>query len=135
MALFACCTVTEAISSFKNPHSHKIFCAAELMVWFTLEQSLEGTSKFQMKKEGQFIFIMWTYPYPLAAYDIVKQSQIVEFSPELDSRFEKLKQELAPLHSPVLRVLCLTRWSVRAKSLSSVLDNYTILLSLLHDLT
>ena len=57
-------------------------------------------------------------------------SKLVEFSPKHDSRFEKLKQEFAPMHSHGLRVLCLTRWSVRAESLQSVLDNYTVLLTL-----
>ena len=121
--------------SFKNPHNHDIFCAAE-------EQSLEEPSEFRVKKEEQFILIMWTgHILNLAAYDMVKQSKImkdsldttfgilklVEFSPNNDSRFEKLKQELAPMYSPGLRVLCVTGWSVCAKS---VLDNYTVLLTL-----
>ena len=52
----------------------------------------------------------------MAAHDIVKQSKImkdslditfgisklVEFSPKHDSRFEKPKQELAPMYSPGL---------------------------------
>ena len=104
------------------------------MVWLTLEQSLEEPSKFQMKKEEQFILKMWT-SHNLAAYDIVKQSKIMKDSldttfeiskllgdsPKHDSRFEKLKQELAPMHSLGLRVLCLTRWSVRAETSQSVL--------------
>ena len=57
-------------------------------------------------------------------------SKLVEFSPKHDSTFEKLKQELVPMHSPGLRVLCLTKWSVSAESLQSVLDNYTVLLIL-----
>ena len=47
---------------FKNPHNHNSFCATELMVWLTLEHSLEEPSKFHMKKEEQFILIMCTYP-------------------------------------------------------------------------
>ena len=54
-------------------------------------------------------------------------SKLVEFSLKCDSRFENLKQELAP-HSTGLRVLCPSRWSVRAESLQSVLDGYTVLL-------
>ena len=50
----------------------------------------------------------------------------MKYSPKFDSRFEKLKQELAP-DRPGLRVLYPTRWAVRAESLQSVLDNYTIL--------
>ena len=92
-----------------------------------------------MKKEGQFILIMWTYPN-LAVYDRLKQSEImkdsldttfeipklVEFSPKHDSKFEKLKQELAPHAFPGLRVLCLTRWTVRALKIYSVVDNCTL---------
>ena len=39
------------------------------------------------------------------------------------------------MHSPGLSVLCLTWWSVRAESLQSVLDNFTVLLTLKRDLT
>ena len=79
------------------------------MVWLTLEQSLKEPSKFQMKKEKQFI-ISCGHTLNLAVSDIAKKSKImrdgldtifeisklVEFSPKHDSRFEKLKQELAP---------------------------------------
>ena len=105
------------------------------MVWLTLEQSLKEPGKFQMKKEEQFILISG-HTLNLAAYDIVKRCKImrasldttfeiskpVEFSPKHDSRVEKMK-------------LYLTRWSVRAESLQSVLDKYTILLTLWPDLT
>ena len=57
-------------------------------------------------------------------------SKLEKFCPKHDSRFEKLKQELAPMHSAGFRVLCLTRWSVPAESLQSVFDNYTVLLTL-----
>ena len=33
------------------------------MIWLTLEQSREEPGKFQMKKNEQFILIMWTYHY------------------------------------------------------------------------
>ena len=57
-------------------------------------------------------------------------SELVKFSPKHDSRYEKLKQELAPMYSPGLRVLCITKWLAPAKSLQNVLDNYTVLLTL-----
>ena len=52
----------------------------------------------------------------LAAYDIIKQSEVIKdsldttfgilklvrFSPKQDSRFEKLEQELVPMYSPGL---------------------------------
>ena len=67
-----------------------------------------------------------------AIFEIFK---LVGCSPKHDSRFEKLKQELALMHSPGLRVLSFKRWSVRAESSKTVLDNYTVLLTLWHDLT
>ena len=62
-------------------------------------------------------------------------SKLVELSPKHDSRFEKLKQELAPAHSTGLIVLCLTGWSVPAEGFRSVVDNYTVSLTLQRDLT
>ena len=53
-------------------------------------------------------------------------SKLAKFSPKRDIQFEKLKAGLAP-DSPGFRVLCPTRWTVRAASLKSVIDNYTVL--------
>lgn len=53
-------------------------------------------------------------------------SQLIKFSPKRDTLFEKLKNELAP-ETPGFRVLCPTRWTVRADSLESVLANYSVL--------
>lgn len=53
-------------------------------------------------------------------------SNLVRFSPKCGAQFEKLIADLAP-DSPELCVLCPTRWTVRATSLKSVLDNYTVL--------
>ena len=41
-------------------------------------------------------------------------------------QFESLKQTLTP-DTPGFCVLCPTRWTVRANSLKSVTDNYTVL--------
>ena len=57
---------------------------------------------------------------------IFEVSKLVKFSPKRDVHFEKLKNELAP-DSPGLRVLCPTRWTVRAASFKSVIDNYVVL--------
>ena len=62
VGFFVCSIVTDLFPSFENPRNHNIFCATELMVWLTLEPILEEPSKFQMKKEEQFMLIMWTYP-------------------------------------------------------------------------
>ena len=54
-------------------------------------------------------------------------SKLIKKSPKKDTSFQKLKQELAP-DTPGFRVICPTRWTVRAASLQSVLDNYEVLL-------
>ena len=48
-------------------------------------------------------------------------SKLLKYSPKRDRMFEKLKAELAP-ETPSFRVLCPTRWTVRAASLQSVID-------------
>jgi len=53
-------------------------------------------------------------------------SKLVKFSPKRNAIFDKIKEELSP-DAPSFRVLCPTRWTVRAKSLKSVLDNYAVL--------
>ena len=55
-----------------------------------------------------------------------EMSKLDKFSPKRDSLLEKLKQELAP-ETPGFRTLCPTRWTVRAKSQQSVLENYEVL--------
>ena len=50
-------------------------------------------------------------------------SKLLKYSPKRDRMFEKLKAELAP-KTPGFRVLCPTRWTVRAASLQSVIDNW-----------
>ena len=63
-----------------------------------------------------------------SALDVVVEiSKLIKKSPKRDSSFEKLKSELAP-ETPGFRVLCPTRWTVRAASLKSVIDNYEVLL-------
>ena len=50
-------------------------------------------------------------------------SKLLKYSPKRDRMFEKLKAELAP-EIPGFRVFCPTRWTVRAASLQSVIDNW-----------
>lgn len=59
-------------------------------------------------------------------------SKLLKYSPKRDTKFEELKKELAP-ETPGFRTLCPTRWTVRASSLKSVLDNYTVLQELWDD--
>jgi len=61
------------------------------------------------------------------ALDITyEMSKLIKYSPKRDAMFSKLKDELQP-ECPGIQVLCPTRWTVRADSLKSVLDNYTAL--------
>ena len=59
-------------------------------------------------------------------YEITK---LVKLSPKRDSIFKKIRNELA-IDQPGLRVLCPTRWTVRADALASILFNYEALFEL-----
>ena len=52
-------------------------------------------------------------------------TNLLKFSPKREARFIKLKQEITP-ENPGFRTLCPTRWTVRATSLISVIDNYLV---------
>ena len=54
-------------------------------------------------------------------------TMLIKKSPKRDAIFQKLKHDLAT-DTPSFRVLCPTRWTLRAASLQSVLDNYEVLL-------
>lgn len=60
---------------------------------------------------------------------VFEMSKLVNYSPRRDTILEQLKREMAP-DTPGFRVLCPTRWTVRALSLNSVLGNYSVLQSL-----
>jgi hypothetical protein len=62
----------------------------------------------------------------LAMEVVGKISKLVKKSPKRDSCFDKIKSTLAP----DTRTLCPTRWTVRAATLKSVIDNYEVLLEL-----
>ncbi len=78
----------------------------------------------------------------LAAGDTVKQnkilkdaldttheiSELLKFSPRREAIFQKLRNEISPNYAG-FRTLCPTRWTVRASSLASVINNYSIILS------
>ena len=57
------------------------------------------------------------------AYEIIK---LVKFSPRREALFECIKSQM-PENSPGIRVLCPTRWTVRARSLQSIIKNYSAL--------
>ena len=60
---------------------------------------------------------------------VFEMSKLIKYSPRRDTILEQLKREMAP-DTPGFRVLCPTRWTVRAASLNSVLENYSVLQSL-----
>ena len=57
------------------------------------------------------------------AFDV---SKLISFLPKRAAQFHELKAELGPIGTG-FRVLCPTRWTVRAASLKSILDNYIVL--------
>ena len=52
--------------------------------------------------------------------------KLIKKSPKRDAMFLKLKESISP-DTPGFRVLCPTRWTVRASSLQSIIDNYEVL--------
>ena len=52
-------------------------------------------------------------------------TKLLKFSPKRDALFNKLKQETAS-GTPGFRALCPTRWTVRAASLKSMIENYLV---------
>ena len=54
-------------------------------------------------------------------------TKLIKKSPQREAHFLHLKETLCP-GTPAVHVLCPTRWTIRAESLQSVIDNYTALL-------
>ena len=68
-----------------------------------------------------------------SALDVMAEiSKLITKSPKRDAVFQKLKSELSP-DTPGFRTICPTRWTVRAASLQSVLDNYEVLFGVWSD--
>ena len=103
-----------------------------------------GVATLIQKEEPRAILVhCYGHSLQLAVSDTVKQikpmsdaldttneiSKLLKYSPKRDTLFEKIKKELAP-DTPGFRVLCPTRWTVRANSLQSVIDNWLPLLEL-----
>ena len=57
-------------------------------------------------------------------YEITK---LIKLSPRRDAIFQRLKDQF-PEQSPGIRILCPTRWTIRAQTLNSIISNYQILL-------
>ena len=56
-------------------------------------------------------------------------TKLVKYSPRRENLFHDIKGEIAP-GTPGVRVLCPTRWTVRADSMQSIIHNYSVLQSL-----
>ena len=56
-------------------------------------------------------------------------TKLVKLSPRRSSVFQHLKDEIAPQDAGI-RVLCPTRWTVRAEALNSIVDNFEVLQNL-----
>lgn len=53
-------------------------------------------------------------------------TKLVKYSPRREGIFDKIKSDIAP-GNPGIRILCPTRWTVRASSMQSIIENYAIL--------
>uniref|UniRef100_A0A1X7U3E0 DUF4371 domain-containing protein n=1 Tax=Amphimedon queenslandica TaxID=400682 RepID=A0A1X7U3E0_AMPQE len=53
-------------------------------------------------------------------------TKLVKYSPRSECLFKSIKGDITP-GSPGIRVLCPTRWTVRADSMQSIIQNYSIL--------
>ena len=101
-----------------------------------------GVAKRIMDVEPKAIYThCYGHSWDLAISDTVKRcdcinnalsitheiNKLIKKSPQREARFIHLKETLAP-STPGVRVLCPTRWTIRAESLQSIIDNYTALL-------
>ena len=61
------------------------------------------------------------------ALDITEEiTKLVKLSPRRGSVFQRLKDEITPQDAGI-RVLCPTRWTVKAEALKSIVDNFEVL--------
>ena len=102
--------------------------------------SRTGTATQLCQIEERAVFThCYGHALNLAVADVVKESKMIrdvldtvgeiskllKYSPRRDSLFEQLKSSLSP-GTVGFRTLCPTRWTVRAASLQSVIDNYEV---------
>ncbi len=102
--------------------------------------SRRGVSTQISDEEHRAIFVhCFGHALNLAAGDTIKQnkilrnsmdttheiSKLLKFSPRREALFQKLKEDISPEYAG-FRTLCPTRWTVRASSLASVINNYTV---------
>lgn len=130
---------------------YDVLCRLNLSIRKIRGQCYDGAATMAGKKSGVAVKLqkdepraIYTHCYghslSLACGDSIKQckvmrdsleitheiTKLIKKSPRRDVLFEKLKAELAP-DTPGVRVLCPTRWTVRAEALKSIMDNYEVL--------
>ena len=107
----------------------------------TMKGARNGVAKQLCDEEPRAIYLhCYGHAFNLAVADSVRNSRVmkdaldvtyeasklVKFSPKRNTLFDKINETLVP-DTPGFRVLCPTRWTVRADSLESVVDNYAAL--------
>ena len=100
-----------------------------------------GVAKqIQDEQPNAFFTHCYGHSLNLAVSDTIKQcntmksaleitheiTKLIKYSPRRERIFKDLKGEMAP-GSPGVRVLCPTRWTVRADSMLSIIQNYSVL--------
>ena len=105
-----------------------------------------GVAKLVMNEEPRAVYThCYGHSINLTVYDAIKLSKIIgnaldtthevtkliKFSPHRQEIFRELKTQHDSIHdfnSAGMRLLCPTRWTVRADALASVISNYEVLL-------
>ncbi len=110
----------------------------------TMAGSRTGVAKRISELEPRAIFThCYGHSLNLAACDTLKKSKVmkdalelthemsklIKYSPRRESIFKKIKESISLSSSPGIRTLCPTRWTVRAESLSSIINNFEALRS------
>ena len=97
-------------------------------------------AKKSLIKSKGYIYTCYGHALSLACSDAIKGCKLmknaldtsykivnlIKKSPHRDAILQKLKAEM-PESSPGIRVLCPTRWTVRAQALQSIIANYEAL--------
>ena len=113
----------------------------------TMKGARSGVAKRILDEEPRAVYMhYYGHSINLAASDAVRQTKLmkdsleiaheitklIKFSPRREAVFQELKERnemLTEYHSPGVHILCQTRWTVRADSLASIVDNYNVLQS------
>ena len=107
----------------------------------SMASSRSGVAKRVSELEPRALFThCYGHALNLAACDTIKSmkvmkdalettheaTKLIKYSPRREGIFQQIKS-LSASSSPVIRVLCPTRWTVRAEALSSIINNFECL--------